>query len=254
MEPQLRHHAYRIPSFMRPDTVERLAAGLAHDLNNLLTPILGYSEILLESLEPGKREHFQAEEIHRAAHRSSEIVRRLLAYSFAPTSSMRATSLQDIALNLERPIRAALPPDITVHVRTGIPDARVLADPLQIEQAIMILVANAGEAMPEGGTLLVEARRATPAEEASRELASAPHCEPWGLLRVSDTGIGMTEETRMHLFEPFYTTKPGVGIGLGLATVRKIARLAEGTVCVDSCPGQGTAVSIFVPGYPVQGE
>lgn len=254
MGQELKNDSWNAPPAPGPDAVARLAAGVAHDLNNLLTPILGYSEILLETLEPGKRPHVQAEEIHRAAERSREIVSRLLSYSVREAPRRRPMNAQDVALGLQGSIRAIVRPDITLHVSCGRQDASVDVDPVQIEQAMMILVANAQDAMPQGGTLFIEARRATEEEEETLTRATGRDFRGAGLLRLTDTGTGMTEEAQKHLFEPFYATKANGSLGFGMATAWNIVRHHEGTILVDSRPGQGTAVGIFLPGSAMRRE
>jgi PAS domain S-box-containing protein len=215
------------------EAVGRLAGGIAHDFNNLLTAISGYTEFLIAGLED-ERLRRQAEEIKRAAGRAAGLTGQLLAFSRRQVLQPRVLDLNAIVVELELMLRRVIGEDVDLVALLDPELGRVQADPTQIEQVIINLAVNAREAMPRGGSLSVATTNVvvdgTPAVE----------------LRLTDTGIGMSEEQRQRIFEPFFTTKEG-GTGLGLATVYGIVEQSGGTIVVDSEPGIGTSVSITLP-------
>jgi two-component system cell cycle sensor histidine kinase/response regulator CckA len=228
------------------EAVGRLAGGVAHDLNNLLTPILGYGDLLLGDLEPGDAHRESAEQIVRAAERARDIVGRLLAFSRNQVGDFKLIDLSHTAEGLAGLLRHSIRADIAVEFTSG-PASCILGDRGQLEQALMNMAVNAQDAMPEGGVLTI----GTSAIDVDAARASAVEgLAPgrYAVLSVGDTGHGMDAETQKHIFEPFFTTKePGSGTGLGLATVYGIAKQHGGTVSVYSEPGQGTTFKIYFP-------
>ena len=229
------------------EAIGRLAGGLAHDLNNLLTVISGYSELQLAALAVTDPKHAQAARINHAAERATALTRQLLAFSRKQVLQPRAIDLNSVVGSLESLLRRLIGEDIEFAL-VAFPDlGTVHADPSQIEQVIMNLAINARDAMPKGGRLLLET--------ANVDLDVACARVHVGLLpgryvrlTVADTGIGMDEETLAHVFEPFFTTKGlGKGTGLGLSTVYGIVQQSKGNIFVSSEPGRGTTFKIYLP-------
>ncbi len=233
----------RLSEAEKMEAVGRLAGGVAHDFNNLLTVIGGYAEILLRR----GGEHEELQEIARAARQASALTRQLLAFSRRQVLHPRVLDLNQIVAGMEGMLQRIIGDDVSVAVKLANELAAVEADRAQIERVILNLAANARDAMPDGGALTIET--------ANVELGQAQisqHGEgrpgPHVLLAVSDTGVGMDEEVRRHLFEPFYTTKPaGQGTGLGLATVFGVVKQSGGGIYVYSEPGRGSTFKIYLP-------
>jgi PAS domain S-box-containing protein len=230
----------------RVESIGRLAGGVAHDLNNLLCPILSYGGLLTRELPAGGEPREFAEEIVLAGRRARELVQQLLAFGRRQVLSVRPVSLEEILREFEKLLRRTIREDVAIELRCAPDVGPILADRGQIEQVIMNLAVNAGDAMPEGGrlTLVTRGVRLEGREEAER-LGVAPG--PYALLEVVDTGTGMEEEISRHIFEPFFSTKGTGGTGLGLATVHGIVRQHGGAIRVASRPGEGTTFSILLP-------
>jgi two-component system, cell cycle sensor histidine kinase and response regulator CckA len=235
---------------LRLEAVGRLAGGIAHDLNNMLAAILGFSEFLDRSLEPDDPRRADVGQISRAADRSAGLTRQLLAFA-------RRELIQPQVLDINAVVRnagALLPSILGENVELGLqlaPDLGVVyADPRQIEQTLMNLVLNARDAMPQGGRVTIETKtvRFEPGSRASREVADAASTGNFTMLAVTDTGHGMGAATLQRIWEPFFTTKsPGQGTGLGLSSVYGAAKQSGGFVWADSEPGRGTTVQVYWP-------
>jgi CheY-like chemotaxis protein len=229
------------------DAMGRLAGGVAHDFNNLLSVVLSYSCLLLDDLPAGSPMRDDLMEIQRAGERASDLTRRLLAFSRRQVLEARALDLNEVIENMAKMIRRLVGEDIDVRI-AGTPNlGKIKADPGYLDQVLMNLVVNARDAMPEGGTLTIEAQNTElDASYAAGHFGVTPG--PHVMLAVSDTGIGMDKATQQHIFEPFFTTKEkGKGTGLGLSTVFGIVRQSGGTIWVYSEPGHGSTFKIFFP-------
>ncbi|MCG3149081.1 MAG: Sensor histidine kinase RcsC [Verrucomicrobiae bacterium] len=227
------------------EAVGRLAGGVAHDFNNILTAILGYSELILRRVQPGDPIRVNGEQIQKAAERAASLTRQLLAFSRKQVLEPRVFNLNDVILDLEKMLRRLIGEDIQFISMLGPQLAMVRADPAQIEQVIMNLVVNARDAMPERGTLTLKTANVTIPVGAPLQVVPAGD---YVTFRVTDTGVGMTEETKAHLFEPFFTTKPvGAGTGLGLATCFGIIQQSTGHITVESELSKGTTFTIYLP-------
>jgi signal transduction histidine kinase len=228
------------------DAIARLASGVAHDFNNLLTVISGYTNLLLGKLAPDDPAHGELEQVARAAERAGDLTRQLLAFS--RRQSVRSSVVDMGALVAEvEPILKRVAGD-GVHVTAAIaPDLPpVCADPGQIEQVLLNLALNARDAMPEGGAITVEAAAATLDAEAAALAGVRPG--HYVVIRVRDTGAGMTPDVQARIFEPFFTTKEqGKGTGLGLSTSYGVIRQNNGNIGVASQPGKGTVFTIWLP-------
>jgi two-component system, cell cycle sensor histidine kinase and response regulator CckA len=231
----------------RMESVGRLAGGVAHDFNNLLTVINGYSDMLLSEVQPGDPMRENLAEIRAAGDRAASLTQQLLAFS-------RRQMLQPVVLNLnqtvdeiQRMLRRVIGEDIEFVTQLEPSLGNMLADPGQIQQVLMNLAVNARDAMPGGGTLLIETANVVFDEDyasAHADTRPGPHI----MLAVTDTGSGISDEVKQRLFEPFFTTKPtGHGTGLGLATVYGMVKQSGGWIWVYSELGRGTTFKVYFP-------
>jgi two-component system cell cycle sensor histidine kinase/response regulator CckA len=229
------------------EAVGRLAGGISHDFNNLLTAIMGYSELTLRQMQSDDPLRKNIQEIKRASERAATLTRQLLAFSRKQVMQLRVFDLNVVVRDIERMLSRMIGEDI--DLRTILQDdlGNIKADPSQIEQVIMNLVVNSRDAMPKGGKLAIETARVYLDETYAQN-----HIEPapgdYVMLAVSDTGVGVSEEVRQHIFEPFFTTKEsGKGTGLGLSTVYGIVKQLGGHIWVYSEPDKGTTFKVYFP-------
>ncbi len=229
------------------EAVGRLAGGIAHDFNNLLTVILGQGEMLEQYIERDAAAQRHAEAIRAAAERASRLTRQLLAFSRRQQMSVRPVNLRELVDSVAGMLRRLIGEDVVLHVVHAADLGTVRADPVQIEQVLMNLAVNARDAMPGGGSLTIETQDAVlDRDYADRHVGAVPG--DYVQITVTDTGQGMTEETRSRIFEPFFTTKgPGKGTGLGLSTVYGIVKQHGGSIWLYSEIGRGTAFTIYLP-------
>ena len=226
LEDQLRHS-------QKMEAVGRLAGGVAHDFNNILTIIGGYGHMVLDQLPPGDRHRGSLEMVLSAADRAAVLTSQLLAFSRRQVVQAKVLQLNHVVSNLEKMLRRVIGEHIALKTVLDPNLDMVKVDPGQMEQVVMNLAVNARDAMPEGGTLTIETENT--GERAVR-------------LSVVDTGVGIDAETRGHLFEPFFTTKQrGKGTGLGLSTVYGIVKQHGGEIRVESRPGAGARFDILLP-------
>ncbi len=234
-EEGLRKSQAALEQARRVEAVGRLAGGVAHDFNNMLTVILSYADILRRKLGEGNALSPIAAEIARAGHHASDMTRKLLAVSRRDGARPRVFELGPVLADMERFLKRLIGEDVHLVFELSEEPTFVEADPSQIEQVILNLAVNARDAMPEGGELTI-------ATSATKTAV---------ILRVSDTGRGMSADVRARIFEPFFTTKsPGKGTGLGLFTVYGIVRDAGGTISVESEVDAGTTFEIRLPRMP----
>ncbi len=232
----------------------QLAGGVAHDFNNFLTTILGYSDLLLDELGMKGEVAGHISEIRNAAGRASVLTAQLLAFSRKHPLAPCVLEINSLINNLERSLLRLLGEDISVecHFHRGKEGTHAKVDPGQLTQVLLNLVVNAREAMHHGGRLTLETSVVSVAGSEEHELGcEEPAPGNYVCISITDTGIGMSDEVKQHLFEPFFTTKDaGRGSGLGLATSYGIVRQSGGHICVESEVGKGTTVKIFLPEVP----
>ena len=233
------------------ESLGRLAGGVAHDFNNILTGMLLYCDLLMASLEPTNRSRKYAEEIRQAGKQASALVGQLLSLSRPATLVPRPLLLNDVAQRIRDLLLRLIGDNIQLTFRFDPKLGLVKLDATQAQQILLNLVLNARDAMPRGGHVLVETRncklQALTDTLVGKSAGPSLSCAQ---LVVEDDGCGMDSFTRAHLFEPFFTTKQGKGTGLGLATVQDIVNSNGGLIHVSSEPGQGTRVSVFLPLVP----
>jgi two-component system cell cycle sensor histidine kinase/response regulator CckA len=229
------------------EAVGLLAGGVAHDFNNILTVIMGYSNLLLEGADETNPHRRYAQELQLAADRGASLTRQLLAFSRKQSIEPKVLDLNSVVADLEKMLRRLLGEDIELLNVAATPLGRVEADPGQIEQVVMNLAVNARDAMPNGGTLTLKTANVTFDDiAAARPLGIEPGS--YVMFSVTDTGTGMSDEVKAHLFEPFFTTKPqDKGTGLGLATSYGIVKQNCGHIEVSSELGKGTTFCIYLP-------
>ena len=229
------------------EAVGRLAGGIAHDFNNLLTMINGYSQLILERLEPDAPFTPFVKEIKDAGERAASLTRQLLAFSRRQIMTFQVLDLNSVISSLEKMLKRLIGEDILLRTVLDPGLGHIKADPGQIEQIVMNLAVNARDAMPLGGELTLETANAQLDDVFVRTHIGAT-AGPSVMLALSDTGAGMTVDTRARIFEPFFTTKePGKGTGLGLATVYGIVKQMGGSIWVSSELGQGSVFKIYFP-------
>ncbi len=232
------------------EAVGRLAGGVAHDFNNLLTIINGYAALLRTNLSDRPQQSEMLDEITNASQRATELTRQLLAFSRRQSVKLRSLDLNESISKMEAMLRRLIGEDIVIETHLDPDLFQVQADPGQISQILMNLTANARDAMPGGGKIVV--RTANWFVEKDRfhtQLGFTPG--RYVRLSFTDTGEGMDPETCKHIFEPFFTTKEvGKGTGLGLSTVYGIVKQAGGQVSVYSQLGCGTTLAIYLPCSP----
>ena len=236
------------------EAVGRLAGGISHDFNNLLTVILGYTDISKRNLKEGDPLLRNLDEIGKASERAASLTRQLLAFSRRQVMQPKVFDMNTVVNDLKKMLRRMIGEDIELRVSSQTDLGNIKADPVQLEQVIMNLVVNARDAMPRGGKLSIETSNVYLDESYAREHVTVEPGE-YVMLAISDTGCGMNEETQQHIFEPFFTTKEsGKGTGLGLSMVYGIVKQSGGNIWVYSEEGRGTTFKIYFPRVTAEAE
>ena len=234
-------HAQRLRS------LGQLAGGVAHDLNNLLTPILGYSSLLLNGTPREDPRREQLDSIHGSAERAKDLVRQLLIFGRRQIVEFKPVDLSGLVSNSAGILRRTIREDIRVEVSLPETPTTVRADPGQIQQVLMNLAVNAQDAMPKGGSLRITVLE-TELDDAAASKHTGLKAGPHVLLQVEDSGCGIAPSIRQKIFDPFYTTKAaGRGTGLGLSIAYSIVKQHAGSITLDTELGVGTSFKIFLP-------
>ena len=228
------------------ESIGRLAGGIAHDLNNLLVPILNYSELLMTQLTKDTKEYQYIKHIIEASEKGKEVIRQILAFSRKETFNLSPIDLNKLISEFKGLLERTLNENITLKIELADGLPLINADKGQIEQVILNLAVNAQDAMPNGGQLTIE----TSLEELNEKITHLNDISygEYVCLTVKDTGQGIDEETLKYIFDPFFTTKPkGIGTGLGLSTVYGIIKQHKGHITVESRANQGSTFKIYLP-------
>jgi two-component system cell cycle sensor histidine kinase/response regulator CckA len=229
------------------EAIGQLAGGVAHDFNNMLTAILGYSELLTEQIGPDKPIGQDLREIKAAAERAAALTKQLLAFSRKQVFSLVAVDVTHVVRTIKPMLQRLLGERITITTALGDDLASVMADHAQLEHLLINLSVNARDAMPEGGTLTFTTANVTLDATFTRDHPGAV-MGPYVMVSVADTGTGMSSDVQARIFEPFFTTKEtGRGTGLGLAAVYGTVKQLGGYIEVESHLGRGTTFSVYLP-------
>jgi len=226
--------------------VGRLAAGVAHDFNNLFTVIEGHSALLLEGLDEDDPRRADVAAIAEASDRAAQLTRRLLAFGRSEDGVPQVLALNDVVSGVAATIRPLIAEAIELDVVLDPAAGDVKCDPAELEQVILNLVLNARDALDERGRIVIGTSRVT-LETSEDHLLPVP-AGTYACVAVADTGRGMDDHTRERMFEPFFTTKElGMGTGLGLSTVRRIVAESGGTITIESDRGSGSTFGVYLP-------
>jgi len=241
-----RRHEGQVRQAQKMEAVGSLASGISHDFNNLLTPILGFSDLLAKRIGDPESQLALAE-VRKAAERAAVMTRQLLIFSRQRPLAKEVLNLNAIVADMEKMLRPMIGEHLELVALLASDLGNVKADRGHVEQVIMNLVVNSRDAMPAGGKLTIATRNVELDETfAGAPLTVAPG--PYVMLAVIDTGVGMDDSTKSRIFEPFFTTKePGKGTGLGLSTIYGIVAQSAGAILVDSKAGRGTTFRIYLP-------
>jgi len=231
----------------KSQVIGHLASGVAHDFNNILFVIMSYNDLITQGLEAGNPLQAYSEEIRHATERAAGLTRQLLIFSRKETVQPVVLGLNDVLKDLNKLLRRLISEQIEITMLPGQDLGRIKADPGHVGQVLMNLAVNARDAMPNGGKLTIATSNTTLAEKSAPTRAGAKPGE-YVMLSVRDTGTGMSEEVKAHLYEAFFTTKPkGKGTGLGLATCQTILQQLHGHIEVESELGKGTTFRVYFP-------
>ncbi|MBI3406705.1 MAG: PAS domain S-box protein [Acidobacteria bacterium] len=229
------------------EAIGRLAGGVAHDFNNMLSVMMGRAELLMDRLPAGNPLRGDIEEIHRAGESAASLTRQLLAFSRKQVLAPRIVDLNEVVTDTQKMMRRLIGEDIKFVLHLDAQLGSIQADPGQLEQVLINLVVNARDAMPHGGKLSIETANVILDDEYVRT-HSVVSPGPYVSLHISDTGVGMDAATQARVFEPFFTTKEqGKGTGLGLATVYGIVKQSGGFIWVYSEKNSGTTFKVYFP-------
>ena len=244
---ELRQMEELLTQSQKMEAVGTLSSGISHDFNNILQAISGYIQLLLNNGSQSESSLKYLKEVDRAVERASELVKGLLTFSRKVKIARKSVRVNEGVSRAVKLLERTIPKMVSIETNLAPDLATIVGDLSQLEQVLMNLVANAKDAMPEGGRLIIETRNVTLDRDQCRSMIDLQPGD-YVLLTVRDSGHGMDEETSRHVFEPFFTTKDvGKGTGLGLSTVYGIVRNHHGHVRCESDPGRGTAFYMYFP-------
>ncbi|MBI4565958.1 MAG: response regulator [Planctomycetes bacterium] len=228
------------------ETLGRLTTGIAHDVNNMLSAILGFTELAAQQIKPSHPAREYLDQVSVAGNRVAHLMRQILSFSRKQPVTPQVLNVNRVISDMHRMLRRLVREDIELifSLPPGVPP--IMADRGRVEQLLLNLVVNAGEAMPEGGRLAVETFHANLDEDKANRLRLTPG--HYAVLQVRDSGVGMDSSERRRAFQPFFTTKPR-GTGLGLSTVREVVRQLGGGIDLVSAPQQGACFTIYLPAF-----
>jgi len=226
------------------EAVGRLAGGVAHVLNNLMTAVLGYSQIMLDDMKPGDTFFESAQAIKKSATRTATLTQKLLAFGRKQFLTLRPVDLNALVGGMAKVVQYMQGVQLGLSLEPGLRPTRT--DPDRLEEAILTLVRNACEAMPDGGQVTIQTANVELGQDYTDDRPEV-RPGPYVLLAVSDTGVGMGQEEISHMFEPFYTKEADVGAGLGLAAVYGLVKQCGGDIEVRSQPEKGTTFRLYLP-------
>jgi PAS domain S-box-containing protein len=250
----LRQRDEQLRQAQKIEAIGRLAGGVAHDFNNVLTAIMGYADLLLDEFSGDDPRRQDIAEIKKAAERAAALTRQLLAFSRKQVLQPVELDVNSIIGGIDRLLRRLLGDEVEVVFDAGADLPRVTADPGQLEQVLINLAVNSRDAMPEGGRVTVATRAVTIAKSDAVRLTPMPPGH-YVALSLTDTGAGIDPDVLPHIFEPFFTTKPqGKGTGLGLATVYGIVKQSGGFIFVESANGSGSTFTVYLPAVAGQSQ
>jgi two-component system cell cycle sensor histidine kinase/response regulator CckA len=246
-EEALKESEEQLRQAQKLESVGRLAGGVAHDFNNMLTAINGYSDLTLRSLPPDDPLRGNLEEIKKAGERSAQLTRQLLAFSRQQILQERVLELNQVVIETNAMLKRVIGENYQLTSVLDQSSGKIKADPGQLSQVILNLVVNSSDAMPDGGQITIETQNVQLDDSYATQHISVSPGE-YVMLAVSDTGCGIDEDTMQHIFEPFFTTKGvGKGTGLGLSTVYGIVKQSGGNIWVYSEVGNGTTFKLYFP-------
>lgn len=247
-EEALRASQLQLQQSQKLEAIGQLAGGVAHDFNNMLTAIIGYTDLSLRRVGLENPIRRNLEETKKAADRAASLVRQLLAFSRKQILEPKVLDLNDVVKDMHKMLTRLIGENIKLATRLQSDLGSVKADPCQVEQIIVNLVVNARDAMPRGGRVTVETSNIALDDQAAASKHVSVKPGEYVMLAVSDTGSGMDQETQARIFEPFFTTKEvGKGTGLGLSTVYGIVKQSDGNIWVYSEQGMGTVFKVYLP-------
>lgn len=248
LEEKVQERTQKLLQSERLAVVGQLAGGVAHDFNNHLTAIMGISDLLLCTLDEKDPNKKDIESIRRVGQRAANLIKQLLAFSRRQILMPKTICLNDSIHEIQKMLKRLIGEHIELIMHPDAELGNICADPVQIEQIIMNLAVNARDAMPNGGKLIIETQNVTLDKKYSSDVRLSLPSGKYVLLALTDTGVGMSEETVQKIFEPFFTTKEqGKGTGLGLSTVYGIVKQSHGGVLVYSEMDQGTTFKVYLP-------